>query len=130
MSLAARIAALASRIGIEVRTKIDAGHPGLARAWVCFGWAGNQIVVRAAHNVAAVTRTAAGRYRVSFATPMPDANYGWTALVRSSSDSGTQRIAIVRATSDQKTPQHVDIACATPAGSFADSTEINLVVYR
>jgi hypothetical protein len=130
MSLAARIAALASRIGIEVQTKIDATHPGLARAWVCFGHVGNQIVVRAAHNVSSVTRTAAGCYRVSFATPMPDANYCWTALARSSTNSGTQRIAVVRATSDQKTVQHVDIACATAGGSFADSTEINLVVYR
>jgi hypothetical protein len=130
MSLAARIAALAGRIGIEVRTKIDATHPGLARAWVCFGFVGNQIVVRAAHNVAGVTRTAAGRYRITFATPMPDADYCWTALARSSTNSGTQRLAIVRASTDQKTAQYVDLSCATTAASFDDSTEINLVVYR
>ncbi|WP_019562406.1 hypothetical protein, partial [Caldimonas manganoxidans] len=92
MSLASRIGALASRIGIEVRTKIDAGHPGLARAWVCFGWVGNQIVVRAAHNVAAVTRTAAGRYRVHFASPLPDANYCWVGVARSNTNTGTQRL--------------------------------------
>jgi hypothetical protein len=130
MSLAARIAALASRIGIEVRTKIDAGHPGLARAWVCFGWVGNQIVVRAAHNVAAVTRTAAGRYRVHFASPLPDANYCWVGVARSNTNTGTQRLLIVRSTLDEKTPTHVDVGCATTAASFADSTEINLVVYR
>ena len=130
MSLAARIAALAGRIGIEVRTKIDATHPGVARAWVCFGFVGNQIVVRAAHNVAGVTRTAAGRYRITFATPMPDADYCWTALARSSTNSGTQRLAIVRASTDQKTAQYVDLSCATTAASFDDSTEINLVVYR
>jgi hypothetical protein len=130
MSLAARIAALAGRMGIEVRTKIDATHPGLARAWVCFGFVGNQIVVRAAHNVAGVTRTAAGRYRITFATPMPDADYCWTALARSSTNSGTQRLAIVRASTDQKTAQYVDLSCATTAASFDDSTEINLVVYR
>jgi len=130
MSLAARIAALAGRIGIEVRTKIDATHPGLARAWVCFGFVGNQIVVRAAHNVAGVTRTAAGRYRITFATPMPDADYCWTALARSSTNSGTQRLAIVRASTDQKTAQYVDISCATSSASFSDSSEINLTVYR
>ena len=32
MSLAFGIAALAARIGIEVKAKIDATHPGLARA--------------------------------------------------------------------------------------------------
>lgn len=130
MSLASRIALLASRIGLEVKTKIDATHPGLARAWVCFGYVGTQIVVRASHNVARVTRTAAGRYRVTFATAMPDASYCWTALARSSTNRSTQRIAIVRSTSDQKTAQHVDISCATTSASFSDSTEINLTVFR
>jgi len=128
MSLASRISALASRVGLEVKTKIDATHPGVARAWVCFGYVGNQIVVRASHNVASVTRTAAGRYRVTFANAMPDANYCWTALARSSTDSGTQRMAIVRSSTDQKTTGHVDISCATTLSSFADSTEINLTV--
>ena len=130
MSLARRIAALADRVGLEVKTKIGASHPGVARAWVCFGYVGNQIVLRAAHNVANVTRTAAGRYRITFATPMPDANYCWTALARSSVDSGQQRIALIRATSDVKTAQYVDVSCATTATSFADSSEINLTVFR
>lgn len=130
MSLASRITALASRVGLEVKTKIDATHPGLARAWVCFGYVSSQIVVRSAHNVASVTRTAAGRYRVTFTTAMPDANYCWTALARSSTNSGQQRIAIVRASTDQKTTQYVDISCATASLSFSDSTEINLTVYR
>ncbi|MFN3629065.1 MAG: hypothetical protein ACK4XK_03240 [Casimicrobiaceae bacterium] len=130
MSLASRIGALAGRIGLEVKTKIDASHPGLARAWVCFGLVGNQVVVRAAHNVASVTRLAAGRYRVSFASPLPDANYAWVGVARSNTNSGTQRLLIVRATADEKTPTHVDVGCATTAASFADSPEIDLVVYR
>ena len=130
MNLASRISALASRVGLEVKTKIDATHPGLARAWVCFGYVGTQIVVRSSYNVASVTRTAAGRYRVTFATAMPDANYCWTALARSSTNTGQQRVAVVRASSDLKTAQYVDISCATTAASFDDSSEINLVVYR
>ncbi|AUM00562.1 hypothetical protein B4966_10590 [Rhodocyclaceae bacterium] len=130
MSLAARIAALAGRIGLEVKTKVDAGHPGLARAWVCFGFVGHQVVVRAAHNVASVARLAAGRYRVHFASPLPDANYCWVGVARSNTNSGTQRVAIVRATADEKTPTHVDVGCATTTASLADSPEINLVVYR
>lgn len=58
MSLASRIGALAGRIGREVKAKVGADHPGLARAWVCFGFVGHQVVVRAAHNVASVTRLA------------------------------------------------------------------------
>lgn len=130
MSLASRISALASRVGLEVKTKIDATHPGVARAWVCFGYVGTQVVVRASHNVASVTRTAAGRYRVTFTVAMPDANYCWAALARSSTNSGTQRIAIVRSSADQKTAQYVDVSCATTSASFDDSSEINLTVYR
>ena len=130
MSLASRIADLAGRIGLEVKTKIDATHPGLARAWVCFGYVGTQVVVRASHNVASVTRLGSGRYRVTFAVAMPDADYCWTALARSNTNTSTQRLLIVRATADEKTPTHVDVGCATTAASFADSSEINLVVYR
>ncbi|WP_028769443.1 hypothetical protein [Silanimonas lenta] len=130
MSLVSRIGVLVGRIGREVKSKVDAGHPGLARAWVCFGYVGNQVVVRAAHNVASVTRLAAGRYRVHFASPLPDANYAWVGVARSSTNSGTQRLLIVRATADEKAPMHVDVGCATTAASFADSPEIDLVVYR
>lgn len=130
MSLASQLSALASRIGLEIKAKINADHPGVAKAWVCFGYVGNSIVISSGHNVASVTRLAAGRYRVNFASHFPDANYCWTALARSSVDSGQQRIAIVRASSDSKTAQYVDIACATGSSSFADSTEINLVVFR
>jgi len=130
MSLAERLAALASRVGLELKGKIGATHPGLARAWVCFGFVGAQMVVRAQHNVASVTRTAVGRYRVTFATPMPDAHYCWTALARSSTDSGTLRLAVVRASSDLKQAGFVDISCATTATAFSDSTEINLAIYR
>ena len=130
MSLASRISALASCVGLEVKTKIDATHPGLARAWVCFGYVGNQVVVRASHNVASVTRLGSGRYRVTFAMTMPDTNYCWTALARSSTNTGAQRIAIVRSSTDQKTAQYVDISCATTTASFDDSSEINLTVFR
>lgn len=130
MSLVSAIAALASRIGFEVKTKIDASHPGVARAWVSFGYVGGQVVIASSYNVASVVRTAVGRYRVHFAVTLPDANYCWTALARSSTNSGNQRSAIVRSTSDLKTEQFVDIACGTSSASFDDSSEINLVVYR
>ena len=130
MSLVSAIAALASRIGFEVKTKIDASHPGVARAWVSFGYVGGQVVIASSYNVASVVRTAVGRYRIHFAVTLPDANYCWTALARSSTNSGNQRSAIVRSTSDLKTEQFVDIACGTSSASFDDSSEINLVVYR
>ena len=130
MSLASRISALASRVGLEVKTKIDATHPGLARAWVCFGYVGTQVVVRASHNVASVTRTAAGRYRVTFAVAMPDANYCWIAsVVKNPTVLGLQRVALVRASGDTKTAQQLDVSCASSTAA-TDADEINITVYR
>jgi hypothetical protein len=97
---------------------------------VSFGYVNGQMVMHSARSVVSVERLATGRYRVHFAQAMPDADYCWVALARSSTDNGTQRIAIARASADQKTAEYVDVACATMATSFADSTEINLVVYR
>ena len=127
MSLASRITALASRIGLEVKTKIDATHPGLARAWVCFGC---QIVVRSSHNVASVTRLGTGRYRVTFVNAMADADYCWVAsVVKNSTILGLQRVALVRASGDTKTAQQLDVSCASSTLA-TDADEINLTVYR
>jgi hypothetical protein len=130
MSLASRISTLASRIGLEVKAKIDATHPGLARAWVSFGYVGTQVVIFASFNVASVTRIATGRYRVNFTTAMRDANYCWTALARSNASSGQQRMVIVRTGTELKTVQYVEVACSTAAAALDDSAEINVVVYR
>ena len=130
MSLASRISALASRVGLEVKTKIDATHPGLARAWVCFGYVGNQIVVRSSHNVVSVTRLGTGRYRVTFANAMADANYCWIAsVVKNPTILGLQRVALVRASGDTKTAQQLDVSCASSTAA-TDADEINLTVYR
>lgn len=130
MGLVQRIQALTTRLGYEVKRKIGADHPGLARAWVCFGAEGGHVTVCSAYNVAVVTRFQKGRYRVHFSSPMPDANYCWMALARSSVDTGQQRIAVVRVSGDDKTAHFVDVSCASAATSFADSREVNLVVYR
>ena len=75
MSLASQLSALASRIGNEIKGLIRPDHPGLARAWVNFGYANGSVQVRAAHNVASVTRLATGRYRIAFETAMADTGY-------------------------------------------------------
>lgn len=130
MSLASRITALASRIGLEVKTKIDASHPGVAKAWVCFGYTGGQVVIRASYNVASVTRLATGRYRVSFASAMPNADYCWVAsTLKNATILGLQRIALVRASADTKTAQHLDVSCASSTAA-TDADEFNLTVFH
>ena len=130
MSLASKISALAIRLAREIKTLVRPEHPGLARAWVTFGYVGGVIQIVASHNVSGVTRQAAGRYRITFAKPFIDARYCWLAFARSTVNSGTARIALARSTSDAKTATYVDVACATGSTSFADTSEINLVVYR
>lgn len=130
MALVDRIADLAIRIGRVLASKVDAMHPGVARAWVCFGVSDGEVVVRAAYRVMAVSRIAAGRYRIHFEARLPDTDYCWTALARSTVDRGQQRLAVVRADADLKTERFVDVSCATAASTFTDSAEINLVVYR
>mgnify|MGYP000179075902 CR=1 FL=1 len=83
MSLVAQLSALATRIGNEIKGLIRPDHPGLARAWVNFGYVNGSVQLRAAYNVASVTRLAAGRYRIQFETAMPDAKYCWVATGRS-----------------------------------------------
>lgn len=128
MSLVAQLSALATRIGSEIKGLIRPDHPGLARAWASFGFETGAMRLRAAHNVDSVTRLSAGRYRVNFATPFADSAYCWVATARSASTS-TLRAAAARA-SDGKTPASLELVCTSSSGSLADSTEINLVVYR
>ena len=130
MSLATRLTALASRIGLEVKTKINASHPGVAKAWVCFGYVSNQVVIRASYNAASVTRLATGRYRVTFANAMPNADYCWVAsTLKNTTILGLQRIALVRASADTKTAQHLDVSCASPTAA-TDADEFNVTVFH
>ena len=62
---------------------------------------------------------------------MADANYCWTGLARSVSTRGSQRLAIAPTAADERAAAYLDVRCvSTLAGSPADSTEINVVVYR
>ena len=130
MSLSAKISALAIRLAREIKTLVGPEHPGLARAWVTFGYVGGVLQIAASHNVAGVTRQATGRYRITFATPFADTHYCWIAFARSTVNSGTARMAMARQTSDAKTARYLEVACATGSTSFADTSEMNVVVYR
>ena len=129
MSLVAKLSALATRIGAEIKGLVHPSHPGLARAWVSFGFNGSAMQVASSYNVATVTRLAAGRYRVTFATPFANANYCWVATCRSNTASGNLRFAAARSTTDGKTTSQLELVCTTSTASLADTTEVNLVVF-
>ena len=96
-----------------------------------FGYVAGQTVIHHSYGVASVERLAAGQYRITFATPMADANYCWLALARSVSSSGSQRLAITPTATDERATAHLDVRCVSSlAGSPTDSSEVNVVVYR
>ena len=130
MSLSQRISDLASAIGRQIKTRISADHPGVARAWVSFGYVGSTTMVWSNFNVQSVTRMAAGKYRVTFATPMVDANYCWSAFVRNSGSQSTLKVASARVSAEVKTVDYVEVICASQAGTLSDTSEFNLMVYR
>ena len=62
--------------------KLDGAQSGTApiyaaRAWVNFNGTGT-VAIRASGNVSSITDNGTGDYTVNFATPMADANYGFT----------------------------------------------------
>ncbi|MEF9388609.1 hypothetical protein V4890_23750 [Ralstonia solanacearum species complex bacterium KE056] len=130
MSLTGHIAELAAAIAQEVRARITAEHPGLARAWVCFGTAGDQAVIRSAFNVDSVIRVGTGKYRVVFAEPMPDDTYCWVAFARNAGRQSAMKVAAARVRAEAKTEAFVEVICTTAAGTLSDSSEFNLIVFR
>lgn len=130
MSLSHRIADLAAAIGAQIKVRIKADHPGLARAWVSFGFVGNKVVIGASFNVQSVTRDSTGKYRVNFASAMTDANYCWNAFARNSGSQSTLKVASARINAEAKTAEYVEVICSSQAGTLSDTTELNLVVYR
>ena len=88
------------------------------------------MVIRAAYNVQSVTRIANGRYRVTFHTPMPDADYCWTAFARNAGNQSVMKFASARVNAEAKTTDSVEVICVTQAGTLSDTTELNLTVFR
>ncbi len=134
MSLAQHVTELAQRLALELKTRITADHPGVAKAWVCFGVTGTgnkaSVVVRAGFNVHSVTRISTGKFRVTFSSPMTDANYCWQAFARNAGNQSAMKHAGARATAEAKTDQFVEVVCTTAAGTLTDTTELNLTVWR
>lgn len=52
---------------------------GSAKAWVNFNGTGT-VAIRRGFNVSSITDVSSSKYRVNFATAMPDANYSTTSM--------------------------------------------------
>lgn len=69
-------------------------------------------------NVSGVTRTAAGRYRITFATPFPDTDYEviGTARFEEAASNSTIAVAVDRQVGRGRTTTHVDVTVMHVAG--------------
>jgi hypothetical protein len=130
MSLVQKISDLATAVGAEVKSRITAYHPGVAKAWVCFGYVGEQMVVRAAYNVQSVIRLEAGKYRMNFIRAMPDAKYAWHAFARQGGSQASLQFPAARPTAEAKTADYLEVICVTASGTLSDTPEMNLMVLR
>ena len=128
MSLSQRIADLAAAIGAQIKVRIKADHTGLARAWVSFGYASNRITIRSSFNVRSVTREATGKYRVTFASAISDADYCWSAFARNTGSQSTLKFASARVNAEAKTADYVEVIRSSQSGSLSHPTEMNLTV--
>lgn len=133
MSLIRKIADLAARIAVELKSKATLGEvktfPGVAKAWASFGLQAGTAHLFSGFNVAAVERQGVGRYRVVFATPFANANYCWQAFARNSGQRDSVKLAIARVRGDAKTSTSLELSIVSISATAVDSAEINVVVF-
>jgi hypothetical protein len=130
MSLVQHLLQLADAVGREMRLRLTASHPAVAKAWVNFGVQGTRVELGGAYNVSSVERLDAGRYRVNFAVPFSDTDYAWLAFARNAGSANAMKFAAARAQAEAKTTEFVEVICTTQAGTLSDSSEINVLVMR
>lgn len=109
----------------------------LCRAWVVFNGIGS-ISIDASFNVSTITDLGVGAYRVTFTTPMPDADYAFAGSC--TTDGVTfNGFTIATATGASKTVNFTGISVLAPAtgsnvasaGGFAfDPIEVNAAFFR
>ena len=101
-----------------------------ARAWVNFNGNPSTPTITAQGNVSAVARVGAavGRYTITFATAMPDANYSIFAWARDANTAGNDYFVSAGPT-DSKTTTSFVIEVNSPGGTV-NSPEVNVMVMR
>lgn len=125
MSLSERLVALVAAIAEELKARVTAEHPGLAKAWVRFGATQGRIALHAAHQVAGVQRLSRGRYLVHFAVALPDEHHVWTAQAQ---DHAGQPLRLCDGGLQSR--RCIELVCSDADGFAAEARELNLVVYR
>ena len=96
----------------------------LPTAWVNFNGQGT-VAIREAHNVASVTDLGAGRYRVNFASPMANTNYGIFGLHGMASSASDERNNLYI---DGKTTTYAQFYTTNVHGQAGDWDNVSILI--
>ena len=107
---------------------------GIAKAWVNFNGTGT-VAIRGSFNVSSITDNGTGNYTVNFATAMADANYQVSMSSVSYFSTNFSTFAFIRAgssatTANQKTTTQLNVMYGSYGGTYFDSNEMNVAVFR
>lgn len=91
------------------------GMTGIAKAWVNF--AGASGAINGSFNVSSVTRSGTGHYRINFTTAMPNANYGFSLAIGSTSGDSIWPFAYIPNLSNGGAPTTTSCGVNTGTGS-------------
>ena len=81
--------AVASQYLQAIQKLISDATATKVKAWVRFGYIGTAIQIFASKGVSGVTRISAGKYRVTFTTPIPSAAYAAMGNAQQGSNAGS-----------------------------------------
>lgn len=144
MTLVQNVSALACCMAQELKTRIDANHGGLAKAWVSFAYRGKDngkakgksktqptpaLELLGTFNVRKVKRLGVGRYQIYFDTEMPDTHYGWHAQGQHAGLTPWVAATSTRITGTQL-QHYLELRCTSLLGLAVDPLELHLTVWR
>lgn len=123
-----------AKLDAKIPNKLNAGGSApmfACRAWVNFN--GSNGSIRASGNVSSVTRTGSGRYTITFATAMQDANYSVVAMGTGFAQPGPTTASIAPDTTPSASS--VQIVTGRTGGSnsnpsFLDSATVCVAFFR
>lgn len=97
----------------------------LCRAWVNFNGTGT-VAIRGSFNVSSITDNGTGDYTVNFTNALPDANYAANVTTQSGGIAG----AVTLDASTARTTTALRVGALTTAGSFVDSAQMGVAIFR
>ena len=101
-----------------------AGSAQLPSAWVNFDGTGT-VQIRAGHNVSSITDLGPGLFRINFATPMANTNYGFWGQAGNALSANDERIFFY---TTAKTASYIEFETVNVNGAASDWDNISILI--